>query len=462
VTWGRANARSTAAATIVLALFLGLSATPAAHDIPTDLTIQTLFKPENDRLRLLVRVPLRAMRDIVYPRRGAEFVDLARADQALHEAATVWLIRDFDVYEGSTRLEDPQLTAIRAALPGDDSFRSYEGAIAHLTGPPLPGNTEFVWNQGLLDVLIEYRIHSDQSEFSIDPRWGRLGVRTVTTLRFLPPGGAERVFEFVGDPGFVRLDPRWYQAALRFVRLGFDHILDGTDHLLFLLCLVLPFRRLRSLVVLVTSFTVAHSITLLASAYDAVPGALWFPALIETLIATSIVYTALENIVAPSLRRRWLVTFGFGLVHGFGFSFALRETLQFAGSHLLTSLVSFNLGVEIGQLLVLAILVPALQGLFRFVVPERAGTIILSALVTHTGWHWLTERADRLRQYSFQLPEINAVALLTTVRWLMLFVFVLGVAWLLYSVWNYTIGQVPSGLDAAKSPDDREASGANL
>ena len=71
-----------------------------------------------------------------------------------------------------------------------------------------------------------------------------------------------RAFEFHGDPGLVQLDPRWHQAALRFVKLGFSHILDGTDHLLFLVCLVIPFRRLRSLVAVVTAFTVAHSITL--------------------------------------------------------------------------------------------------------------------------------------------------------------------------------------------------------
>ena len=97
-------------------------------------------------------------------------------------------------------------------------------------------------------------------------------------------------------------------------------------------CLVIPFRRIWTLVPIVTAFTVAHSITLIASAYNYAPGALWFPPLIETLIATSIVYMALENIVGrDSPRRRWIITFLFGLVHGFGFSFGLQHTLQFAG-----------------------------------------------------------------------------------------------------------------------------------
>ena len=102
----------------------------------------------------------------------------------------------------------------------------------------------------------------------------------------------------------MRLDPRWHQAAFQFVKLGFFHILDGVDHLLFLACLVIPFRRFRSLVAVVTSFTVAPSITLIASAYNLAPDALWFPPLVETLIAVSILYMALENIVfAPEHAR---------------------------------------------------------------------------------------------------------------------------------------------------------------
>ena len=122
-------------------------------------------------------------------------------------------------------------------------------------------------------------------------------------LRFQArPAARERAFQFHGDSGLVRLDPRWFQAASRFVVDGFFHILGGVDHLLFLLCLVIPFRRLGALVVIVTSFTVAHSVTLIASAYDMAPSALWFPPLVETLIAASIVYMALENIVSPALQ----------------------------------------------------------------------------------------------------------------------------------------------------------------
>jgi hypothetical protein len=419
------------------AAILSLVALPycaCAHDIPSDVTIQAFLKPSGERLQLLVRVPLKAMRDVEFPRRGPGYLDLDRVDAFLRDPAKTWIADAVEVYEDDNRLPYPQILDARVSLPSDRSFASYEAAVAHVTGPRLPSDTTIYWDQAVFDVLFVYPIHSDKSRFSIHPGLARLGLRTITSLRFLPPGGAVRAFEFVGDPGLVHLDPRWYQASLRFVVLGFQHILDGTDHLLFLLCLVIPLRSLRALIPVVTAFTVAHSITLIASAYDLAPGFLWFPPLIETLIAVSIVYMALENIVGAATKRRWMIAFGFGLIHGFGFSFALRETLQFAGSHLLASLLSFNVGVELGQLLVLILLIPALTLLFRFVVAERMGTIILSALVAHTGWHWMTERADRLRQFSFTWPAFNAAFLASLIGWLLLIVVAAGVMWLVFAV----------------------------
>src|SRR6266851_3750744 len=417
---------------LIAALIVVVPLRAAAHDIPTDVRVSAFVKPDGQRLRLLVRVPLKAMREVDFPRRCSGFLDLARAVASLRNAATLWIADNVELYEGDVRLAYPRVVDARVSLESDKSFASYEQALAHLAGPPLPHNMQLYWEQGLLDVLFEYAIGSDRSDFSIRPRLERLGLRTNVVLRFLPPAGAVRAFDLHGDPGLVRLDPRWHQAAWRFVESGFLHILQGTDHLLFLLCLVIPFRRLGQLALIVTAFTVAHSITLIASAYDLGPDALWFPPLIETLIAISILYMAIENVIGSNVGRRWIITFGFGLVHGFAFSFALRETLQFAGSHLLTSLLSFNLGVELGQLLVLVVLVPVLANLFRFVVAERLGTIILSLLVGHTAWHWMTERADRLSQFPW--PVLDASQLAAAIRWLMLLLVLAGLAWVIRGV----------------------------
>jgi HupE / UreJ protein len=420
---------------------LTLAALAHGHDIPNDVTVQMFVKPvaqahvlradagHGPALQVLVRVPLKAIRDVDFPQRLG-YLDIAGSEPLLADAAQLWVGSFLEIYEGDRRLPKARVEAARISLESDRSFASYESAAAGFARPRLDNSVDVVWNQTLLDVWFEYPISSERAELSIHPALARLGQRVVTVLRFLPPGGAVRAFEFAGDPGLVRLDPRWHQAALRFVRLGFLHILDGTDHLLFLFCLVIPFRRFRALVPVVTAFTVAHSITLIASAYNLAPDALWFPPLIEMLIAASIVYMALENIVGgATVHRRWMIAFGFGLVHGFGFSFALRETLQFAGSHLLASLLSFNIGVELGQLLVLVVLIPALDLLFRRVVAERMGTIILSAIVAHTGWHWMTERWDRLAQYRFAWPEITLPMVVTGMRWTAVVLAAAGLVW---------------------------------
>ncbi len=407
-----------------------LPAAAAAHEVPNSVTVQAFLKPEGERLRLVVRVPIASINDVTWPERGIGLLDLARADGALEEAALNSIAGFIDLYEDDRRLAAARLVSVKAALPSDRSFESYELALAHLAAPPLPADTEFVTAQGLFDALFEYDIVSDRAKFAIRPRFQHLGVETTTVLRFLPPDGSIRALELHNDPGLIRIDPSWFQAAWLFTREGFFHILDGIDHLLFLFCLVIPFRRFRQLLVVVTAFTVAHSITLVAAAYELGPDALWFPPLIETLIATSIVYMAIENIVGANIERRWIITFLFGLVHGFGFSFALRQTLQFAGSHLLASLLAFNVGVELGQILVLAVLIPSLGLLFRYGVAERIGTIILSVLVAHTGWHWTTERGSQLLRYRFEWPALTPAFLASVLRWLMLAVAVAGLIWL--------------------------------
>ena len=417
---------------LALAVGAALVAAPstvAAHDIPASVTVLAFIRPAGGHLRLVVRVPLEAIRDVDFPLRPPGYLEIGRLDPLLRDAARLWIANAVRVYEGDVRLTRDSIVATRVAIQSDRSFETYERAVAHFDEPRLPESVDLAWQQAMFDVMIDYPITSDQSRFSIDPALARLGMRTNTVLRFLPVGGSERAFQYIGDPGLVRLDPRWHQAALRFIELGFEHILDGIDHLLFVFCLVIPFRRIRPLVAIITAFTVAHSITLFASALGLAPDALWFPPLIEVLIAVSIVYMALENIVGAKLERRALIAFGFGLVHGFGFSFALRESLQFAGSHLLTSLFAFNVGVELGQLFVLALVVPALALLFSRVVAERMGTIILSAFVAHTAWHWMLDRFAVLRQYRLAPPAFDLATLAAAMRGLMLLLIVGGAAW---------------------------------
>ena len=198
----------------------------------------------------------------------------------------------------------------------------------------------------------------------------------------------------------------WTNAGDFFV-LGLEHIFGGPDHLLFLLGLLLAAglcgrgaearpRGLRPglsyLLKVVTAFTVAHSVTLVGAALGVVSLS---PRFVEPAIALSIVYVGLENLLLGDPRRRWLIAGLFGLVHGFGFAYILGE-VGLPRSGLVLSLVSFNLGVEAGQVAMVAVLFPLLHLLASWRHPRWSYRQVLlrggSAVIAAAGLYWLVER----------------------------------------------------------------------
>ena len=176
-----------------------------------------------------------------------------------------------------------------------------------------------------------------------------------------------------------------------FLKLGVEHILTGYDHLLFLLGLLVACRRFSTAAKIITCFTLAHSLTLALAALDIVS----LPArVVEPLIAASIVFVAVENIVRRGEPGwRWALTFTLGLVHGFGFAGALKEAgLGSSGSALLVPLFSFNLGVELGQAGVAAVVPPLLWKLRDLPAYERYGRNVISAAIALAGAWWFVTR----------------------------------------------------------------------
>src|SRR5213078_4156131 len=127
-------------------------------------------KPEGHRLELLIRVPLAAMIEVDFPTRGPGYLDLSRADEALRNAAKLYLIDNITLHENDVPLPPPRIVDARVSLASDRSFASYDTALAQVTGPRLANDLDLYWNQQLLDVLLEYPIRSEHSEFAIDPR----------------------------------------------------------------------------------------------------------------------------------------------------------------------------------------------------------------------------------------------------------------------------------------------------
>lgn len=177
----------------------------------------------------------------------------------------------------------------------------------------------------------------------------------------------------------------------KFLSIGVEHIFSGFDHLLFLMGLLIVCRRYSTMAIIISCFTIAHSITLGLSALDlfSLPGEI-----VEPLIAASIVYVGLENLFRQTeARARWTIAFLFGLVHGFGFAGALKQTgLGSSGSGLLLPLFSFNLGVELGQIVVAILFLAGLWLLNKQRFFERYGPRILSSIVACVGGYWLLQR----------------------------------------------------------------------
>jgi hypothetical protein len=381
---------------LVLAVTLsngGFYVCTQAHEIPNDVQVKSFLKQDEQSLTLFIRVPLSSMKEVEFPLLNNLYLDIPRIKPALLQAAELWFVDNLKIVQGQQSLNPVSVRSARISLPSDRSFVNYEQALLHVRSENWDLPSQLVWNQQYLDLELQVNAKNDNSNIEIDFGLERLAQRVAIDLRFQLLDAEERAFEFNAREGAVLLNPSAWQASWRFIQMGFKHILSGTDHLLFIACLILTATQWLSLVGVITSFTVAHSLTLIAAAMGYAPSGLWFMPWVELGIAFSILYMALENIWRADVHRRWLVCTLFGLIHGFGFSFALHESMQFAGTHLVLSLLSFNLGVEAGQLLVLLLGVPVAMWLATKAY-ARILTIVLSALIAHLAWHWIEERWD--------------------------------------------------------------------
>ena len=354
--------RFLAALAIFTVCSAGFFVLPAkAHDIPLQTVVNAFVKMEPHEAHVVIRVPLDLLHAAHFPMKGQVY-DLSATGPGT-DLALRGIAQGIDIRENGVRLVSTSATG-RFDLPSDRSFEDYEQALAHVA-EPLEKGTAIYFDQGYLDVHFIYPISSPNSIFTIQTTIApELKDLVKFTVRYQPLDGSSRAFMITSQSGQVPLNPTWFQASIGFVVLGVEHILSGIDHLLFLLCLIIPFRKIRGLIPVITAFTLGHSVTLLGSAFNLAPSGAWFPPFVEMAIAASIFYMAVENIVGANLHHRWIIAGLFGLVHGFGFSYALKDQMQFAGSHLVVSLFSFNVGIELGQLAVLCVAVPVLGLLF--------------------------------------------------------------------------------------------------
>lgn len=236
---------------------------------------------------------------------------------------------------------------------------------------------QYKWSTSLEKLTIQYTLFSPELDQNQALATITQGNRTRNVV-FTPKNNTLEIADTLP----------WQQQFLSFLKLGVEHIFTGYDHILFLMALLLPGGNLSQLIKIVTAFTIAHSLTLTLAALNIVT----LPTvLIESIIALSIVYVAAENLWRKQISHRPWLTFGFGLIHGLGFANILRDLTQ-SQSNLILSLASFNLGVELGQVMIVLLVSYGLR-----LLQKRQGEIVLryglSALMILMGSVWFAERA---------------------------------------------------------------------
>ncbi len=248
----------------------------------------------------------------------------------------------------------------------DEAKAAFAGRLVY------PETTDPLYvGDAVVDIVLRYQVGAPIYEFALsstlDP--GLPGQEdTANLILDYGPGGTQvfRARGLLAEP--VAISRSALSAVVTFIKEGVRHILGGSDHVLFVLCLVLGAAQIRNLVWRVTGFTIGHTVTLTAGFFGFVPSGAWFIPAVEIGIALSIIYAAAIAVLPRSEqnggeRNLFVVTCAIGLLHGLGFSFVLHEILQIDSPDIWQSLLAFNVGVEIGQLSIIVIAWP----LFRLV-----------------------------------------------------------------------------------------------
>jgi hypothetical protein len=267
--------------------------------------------------------------------------------------------------ESKAEIEAYMTGAVRLTVDGESCMSSMRSA------EPLP-HRETPYTRVWLDM----ECPKTQGQFRVDYD---LPMENVVDYKL---GGSEGTYLFDPDHTSMTADSPGFP---RFVEKGVEHIVLGWDHVLFLVILLLGARTLREVAEFATAFTVAHSVTLALAILGVVnvPGAI-----VEPLIAASIVYVAVENVLGVESRRRLLVVFLFGLLHGLGFAGAVTFP---NGTPIVSALIGFNLGIELGQALIIAVVFPLLLAVRRFQWSGFAHAAAGSAAAA-MGLFWLSQR----------------------------------------------------------------------
>ena len=261
---------------------------------------------------------------------------------------------------------------------GSITIDTDDGAIVHLTYTPCDGTITVDASKLLAPLASDHRHVSFVYPPAGDPeehllRAGRTSYQTAA---------------YAIAPVAPPAPPTAGEVAWEYFVLGIEHIVFGIDHVIFLMGLILVGGRFRQLAIMITAFTISHSVTLGLAVMGVIAPS---PSLIEPIIALSVAYVGVENFIVKDAEKRWRIAGVFGLIHGFGFAGALGE-VGLPSANLPLALATFNVGVEVGQLALLGVTLPIVLWLRKREWFAKRGVQVLSAAVVLVGLFWFVER----------------------------------------------------------------------
>jgi len=352
---------------LVLVMLVMTIAPVSAHDVIVDQVVEMLVEPHGDQLLVHLHVPVTVIGDANLPRLASRALDLTKIGDALPVVAAD-IARNLDVQQGDEVLADPIATARVGA------------------------------DRASIDIDLTYAGSADTTGLSARLNAFRSSDGPVRTdVRYRLPSGGEHAMSVTGPPARVVFDPGVRSVLQQFVARGVRTLLDGGDHLLFLLCVLLPVRRARSAALVFAAGALGQAIAMAISVVRPAMTAQSLTAL-AMIAASIVVIAALQNVVRAHLRWVVRLAFAFGALNGFAFGDALTRSEQFAGSHVSIAIAAFFVVALAGELW-LGVLVWATRAwLDERGMPERVVSILASAAIAHGAIHRVVDRGGILAQ----------------------------------------------------------------
>lgn len=384
---------------ILCGLFLSLACfqiAGIAHRLPPE--VLAFFRVDDQRLRIVVRVPTAILGDAALPRVETTFLDLRNTDRPL-AAVAAEVARSLDITEGGRALT-PGPARWRLSILGDTSFSSYDSAVAHIAGPPVAPDRLVYWSEAYVDVQLDYAVTGAAPRIEARLNGLRLGGDFFQTrATFSPASGSARTITVVGAPRRVLFEPPAGQAVSTVLRQGLDFLPGERFLWLFLLCLAIPDRRagqaLRPLgawaIVLMVTFVIAtqRSLTLGEAAAD----------LIGFVTGGLVALAAVQVLVGSGMGWTIAVAALFGVPSGAVLASRMHQVLPLAGAHGILAAVAFALLLVTLLAGLLLLLVPLVRVPYGWRAPAWLITAVWCLLPAHEAAHAMMGTAERLATY---------------------------------------------------------------